>query len=78
LLNFEKGLDRYDILNKVKDAVTANISNLPKDMDEPVVKLMDRTKDLVDLALTSETKTVDEMKEFATKLKSKLHSINGD
>ena len=77
VVEFRKGLDRYDILNKVKDAVTANISNLPKDMDEPVVKLMDRTKDLVDLALTSETKTVDEMKEFATKFKSNLHNING-
>ena len=77
ILEFQKGLDRYDILNKVKDAVTANISNLPKDMDEPIVKLMDRSKDLVDLALTSETKTVDEMKEFATKFKSKLHGIEG-
>ncbi len=77
ILEFQKGLDRYDILNKVKDSVTANTSNLPKDMDEPIVKLMDRSKDLVDLALTSETKTVDEMKEFATKFKSKLHGIEG-
>lgn len=77
IVEFKKGLDRYDVLNKVKDAVTLTLSNLPKDMDEPVVKLMDRNKDLVDLALTSETKTVDEMKDFAQKFKSKLYGING-
>ncbi|MCI0501722.1 MAG: efflux RND transporter permease subunit, partial [Epsilonproteobacteria bacterium] len=77
ILEFQKGLDRYDLLNKVKDAVTANISSLPKDMDEPIVKLMDKTKNLVDLSLTSDTKSVDEMKEFATNFKSKLHGIKG-
>ncbi len=77
IVEFKKGLDRYDVLNKVKDAVTLTLGDLPKDMDEPVVKLMDRNRDLVDLALTSKTKTVDEMKEFAEKFKSKLYGING-
>ena len=77
ILEFQKGLNRYDILNKVKDAVTANLSKFPKDMDEPIVQIMDRNKDLVDLALTSETKSVDEMKEFADKFKSKLYEIEG-
>ncbi len=77
IIEFRKGLNRYDMLNKVKDAVTASITNLPSDMDEPTVKLMDRTKELVDLALTSETKSVDEMKTFADKFKSKLFNISG-
>jgi len=77
IVEFKKGLDRYDVLNKVKDAVTLTLGDLPKDMDEPVVKLMDRNRDLVDLALTSKTKTVDEMKDFAEKFKSKLYGLNG-
>jgi multidrug efflux pump subunit AcrB len=77
ILEFQKGLNRYNILNKVKDSVTLTLPNLPKDMDEPVVQLMDRSKDLVDLALTSDTKSVDDMKEFADKFKSKLYGIEG-
>ena len=77
ILEFQKGLNRYNILNKVKDAVTLTLPKLPKDMDEPVVQLMDRSKDLVDLALTSDTKSVDDMKEFADKFKSKLYGIEG-
>ena len=61
ILEFQKGLNRANILNKVKDAVTITLPKLPKDMDEPVVQLMDRSKELVDLALTSNTKSVDEM-----------------
>ncbi len=77
IVEFRKGLNRYDMLNKVKDVVTANISNLPKDMDEPIVTLLDRSKDLMDIALTSNVKSVDEMKEFTTRFKSKLYGIDG-
>ncbi len=77
VLEFKKGMNRYSFLNKVKDSVTLTLGNLPSDMDEPTVVLVDRNRDLVTLALTSKTKSVDEMKLFAEPLKSKLFNING-
>jgi len=77
LVEFEKEINRYDMLNKVKDSVSSTLSNLPKDMDEPTVNLQDRSRDLVSLALTSKTKTTDELKTFADEFKSKLYSIRG-
>jgi len=77
IVEFEKGINRYDMLNKVKDSVSSTLSNLPKDMDEPTVNLQDRSKELVTLALTSKTKTTDELKTFADDFKSKLYSIRG-
>ncbi len=77
ILEFQKGLDRYEMLNKVKDGVSLTLGNLPKDMDEPIVKLLDRSKELINIALTSNNKSVDEMKLFAQKLSSKIYGVDG-
>lgn len=77
ILELRKGMDRYNVADKVKDAVTLSKSNLPSDMDEPSVRVMERKKDLIDVALTSKELTTDQMKEFADQLKTKLMTVNG-
>ncbi len=77
VLELEKGQNRYNIANKVKDSVTLVKSNLPSDMDEPSVNVMQRHKKLIDVTLTSKKYTIDELKPFADGLKSKILGISG-
>lgn len=77
VLELEKGQNRYNIADKVKDSVTLVKSNLPSDMDEPSVNVMERHKNLIDIALTSKKYTTDQLKPFADDLKSKILGIAG-
>ncbi|MEA3512632.1 MAG: efflux RND transporter permease subunit, partial [Campylobacterota bacterium] len=77
VLELQKGKDRYAMANKVKDAVSLTLGNLPSDMDEPTVTVMDRARDLINISLTSAKFTVDEMKQFADDFKSQILTISG-
>ncbi|MCK5110444.1 MAG: efflux RND transporter permease subunit [Arcobacteraceae bacterium] len=77
IIELKKGYNKYNISNKVKDAVTLIKGNLPSDMDEPSVNVLERTKDLIDISLTSSTLSTDQMKPFAAKFKSKILAIQG-
>ncbi|MBD3841793.1 MAG: efflux RND transporter permease subunit, partial [Campylobacterales bacterium] len=77
ILELEKGTNRYNMANKVKDVVSLIVPNLPSDMDEPSVNVMERTKDLVSIALTSQNLNTDQMKPFADRFKSQLLNIKG-
>lgn len=77
ILELQKGLDRYNMVDKVKDAVALSKSDLPSDMNEPSVTVVERQRNLMDIALTSHVLSVDQMKPFAEKFKSDLLSISG-
>lgn len=77
ILELQKGKDRYNMADKVKDAVALTKGNLPSDMDEPTVNVMERSRDLINIALTSEKLTVDQMKKFADDFKSQILTISG-
>jgi len=77
ILELQKGKDRYAMSDKVKDAVTLTLGNLPSDMDEPSVNVLDRSRDLINISLTSNTLSVDQMKEFAEDFKSDILAIGG-
>jgi multidrug efflux pump subunit AcrB len=77
VIELKKGFNKYNIANKVKDAVTLTKGNLPSDMDEPSVNVLERSKGLIDITLTSNELTTDQMKPFANKFKSKILSIEG-
>ena len=77
ILELQKGKDRYAMSDKVKDAVTLTLGNLPSDMDEPTVTVMDRSRDLINISLTSDTLNVDQMKKFADDFKSDILAISG-
>lgn len=77
IIELKKGYNKYNISNKVKDAVSMMKGNLPSDMDEPSVNVLERTKGLIDISLTSSELSTDQMKPFATKFKSKILAISG-
>ena len=77
ILELQKGKDRYAMSDKVKDAVTLTKSNLPSDMDEPSVTVIERSRDLINISLTSEKYSVDQMKNFADDFKSQILTISG-
>jgi len=77
VLELQKGKDRYNMSDKIKDAVALSRGDLPSDMDEPTVRVVERSRDLINIALTSEKLSVDQMKKFADDFKSKILTING-
>ena len=77
VLELKKGKNKYNEADKIKDAIALIKSNLPSDMDEPTVNVLERSKSLIDITLTSDKYSTDELKPFADTLKSKVLSING-
>jgi multidrug efflux pump subunit AcrB len=77
VLELEKGINKYNMANKIKDAVSLTKNNLPSDMDEPSVNVLERNRPLIDISLTSKNLNVDQMKVFADNFKSKLLNIKG-
>ncbi|QKF81252.1 efflux RND transporter permease subunit [Halarcobacter ebronensis] len=77
ILELKKGVNKYNESNKVKDAITLVKSNLPSDMDEPIVNVMERKRSLIDITLTSQKYSTDELKPFADRLESKLLGVEG-
>lgn len=77
ILELKKGKDKYNEANKLKDAIALVKSNLPSDMDEPTVNVLERSRSLIDLTMTSNKYSTDQMKPFADDLKSDLLNIDG-
>jgi multidrug efflux pump subunit AcrB len=77
ILELKKNQLKYQEADKIKDAIALLKSNLPSDMDEPSVTVLDRSRGLVDISLTSSVYSNNELKPFAQELKSTLMTING-
>ena len=75
ILELRKGTNRFNIANQVKDMVALTKQNLPSDMDEPIVKVIDLHKNLVEVSIKSSTLSFGELKSKAKQLKSKLLSL---
>lgn len=72
VLTLEESIDEYYVLNKVRTIVQNNKNNLPSDMDEPEVSIIKWSFPFLDLSISSNIKTHDELIEFANTLKTKL------
>jgi len=77
ILELQKGKDRYAMSNKVKDAIALTTGNLPSDMDEPKVTVLERNRDLINISLTSQKLDTNQMKQFAEDFKSDILTISG-
>ncbi|MGM0623477.1 MAG: efflux RND transporter permease subunit, partial [Campylobacterota bacterium] len=75
VLELQKGKDRYTIADKVKDAVSMNMSNLPSDMDEPTVRVPETTRNLMDITLLSDTVDTARLKDLAKQMEIALMSV---
>ncbi len=77
VLELKKGKNKYNEADKVKDVIALIKGNLPSDMDEPTVNVLNRSRALIDVTLTSEKYSTDELKPFAETLKSQILGISG-
>lgn len=75
ILELEKRVDKYNTAQKVKDAVTLSRQNLPSDMDEPTVKVLEVKRSLMRIAVSSSDASQDELIEAANALKDKITLI---
>ena len=75
VLELEKGVDKYNTADKVKDALAIAKRDLPEDMDEPVVKVLEVKRDLLNIVIASDTLPLSALKVKAQKLKEELSAI---
>jgi len=72
ILELEKRVDKYSTADKVKDAVTLSKQNLPADMDDPRVKVLEIKRDLMFIAVSSDQVSHSKLIEAANRLKDKI------
>jgi len=75
IIELQKRVDKYNTANKIKDAVTKAKSNLPSDMDEPIVNVLEIRRPLINISLSSVTLPHSKLIEEADALKEKLLDI---
>ncbi len=77
ILTLSDGASRELTLSRVKDSVALSKQNLPSDMNEPVATLLEKTKSLIKLAISSSTLSVGELTVIAQDMKSKVSKMDG-
>ncbi len=75
ILELEKRVDRYNTADKIKDAVALAKQNLPEDMDEPTVSVLEIKRDLMNVAITSENSSHATLIQKANSLKDKISTL---
>lgn len=77
VLTLSKGANKELTLSRVKDSVAQSRQNLPSDMNEPVSSLLEKTKSLIKLAISSSTLSIGELTVIAQDMKSKVAKVEG-
>ena len=75
ILTLNENSNRINLLSKVKDSIALSRQYLPSDMNEPTAKLLDKTKSLIKLAVSSKTRSRGELTVISQEVKSKLSKI---
>ncbi len=75
ILELEKGINRYNTADKVKDALALSSQNFPSDMDMPLVHVAAIKRDLMRVALSSDTLSHSDLIKAAKKLKQQISTI---
>ena len=72
ILSLSDGTDQTDTLNKSKDAIAKSRQYLPSDMTEPIARILNHTRPLISLSLSSENLNKGQLIEVAKEIKSKI------
>lgn len=75
IMTLTHGSDKTTILNKAKDIISNNKSDLPSDMDEPVASIVDWSFPLINITIASNRVSKDELISIADKIKTQISSI---
>lgn len=72
VMELRRGVEPYNSLDKVKDALTLASRTLPSDMNEPTVRVLNIQRDLLNIVIKSDTLTADTLKIKANELKDRI------
>ncbi|MBE0515355.1 efflux RND transporter permease subunit [Sulfurimonas sp.] len=75
LLTLSDSANREITLGRVKDAIALSRQYLPSDMNEPVARLLDKTRSLIRLAISSDRLSIGELTVIAQDVKSKIAKL---
>ena len=75
ILTLNESVDKVNTLSRVKDSIATTRQYLPSDMNEPIAKLLDKSRSLIKLSLSSEKLSRGELTVIAKDIKSKLSKI---
>jgi multidrug efflux pump subunit AcrB len=75
MMELNKGEDKYELVNEVKDSVDLVKVNFPSDMDDPTVRVVKFAKDLLNISLSSSVVTKDILIDKAKELERKIAKI---
>ena len=75
ILTLNENINKVNVLNSVKDAISLSRRYLPSDMLEPTATIMDKSRSLIKLSISSKTLSRGELTERAKEIKSKLSKI---
>ena len=75
LLTLNEDANKVSILNNVKDAISLSKQYLPSDMNEPTAVILDRSKALIKLAVSSKELSRGELTEVAKEIKNKISKL---
>lgn len=76
LVELTKDVNKYDTASKIKDIIDSVKQNFPEDMSDPRVSVVSLGKSLVDISISTKTKNLSELIDFAKDLKSKILGVN--
>jgi len=75
ILTLEASQNKTTVLNKIKDVISNNKSDLPQDMDEPTASLADWSMPLIDVTVSSELLNKQELINQAKIIKNKISTL---
>lgn len=75
LLTLSDSANKEITLGRVKDAIALSRQYLPSDMNEPVARLLDKTRSLIRLAISSDRLSIGELTVIAQDIKSKIAKL---
>ena len=72
ILELNKGANKVKVTEDVKDAITSIKSNLPSDMDEPVIRSAAHSRSIMHVSILSQKVPRHRLKDLAKSFKSKI------
>ena len=75
VLDLVQGVNKYNIADKVKDAIADAKQNFPSDMNDPKVTVLNSVKSLLTLSMSSRKKTLAQLKDIADDVKTKILGV---
>ncbi len=77
LLTLDESSNKEITFGRVKDAIALTRQYLPSDMNEPVARLLDKTRSLIKVAVSSATLPISQLTVIAQEVKTKIAKLEG-